>query len=240
MTVRPVVIFGDPVLNRPTRVVTTFDAGLAQLVEDLFETMAAANGVGLAANQIGVGRRVFVYDCPTHRGDPGPNHRGVIVNPVLTVAPRREWESVDQPEDEGCLSVPGESFPLLRSPWARVRGQDVTGRTSTVAGTDLFARCLQHETDHLDGLVYLDRLARRENREARRAVRANGWGVPGLAWMPGVDPDPFGHDDPEGDDPEGADPRDVDDAGDRSGAGNASAAGVTADGSGAGGVEAGR
>jgi peptide deformylase len=204
VTVRPVVIFGDPTLHRPTRPVTAFDGDLAQLVEDLFETMSAANGVGLAANQIGVGERVFVYDCPTHRGDPGPNHRGVIVNPVLTVAPRRDWETADEPEDEGCLSVPGESFALLRSPWAKVRGQDRTGRALTVAGTDLFARCLQHEIDHLDGFVYLDRLARRENRQARKAVRDHGWGGPGLAWMPGIDRDPFGHDDvdPEDDHPE--------------------------------------
>lgn len=194
------MVFGDPVLHRPARPVTAFDADLAGLVEDLFETMAAANGVGLAANQIGVGLRVFVYDCPTHRGDPdSAHHRGVLVNPVITVAPRREWtgEDDEEPGDEGCLSVPGESFPLLRSPWAKVRGQDVTGRATVVAGTDLFARCLQHETDHLDGLVYLDRLARRENRQARKAVRAQGWGRPGLSWMPGVDRDPFGHDDPD-------------------------------------------
>ncbi len=194
------MVFGDPALHRPTTPVTSFDGALAALVEDLLETMAAANGVGLAANQIGSDVRVFVYDCPTRRGDPdSTRHRGVLVNPVLTVAPRREWvgEEPDELGDEGCLSVPGESFPLLRSPWARVRGQDVTGRATVVAGTDLFARCLQHETDHLDGFVYLDRLARRENRLARRAVRAQGWGRPGLSWMPGVDRDPFGHDDPD-------------------------------------------
>jgi len=194
------VVFGDPPLHRPTTPVTRFDEELAVLVEDLVETMAAANGVGLAANQIGSGARVFVYDCPTRRGDPdSTRHRGVLVNPVLTIPPRREWvgEEPDELGEEGCLSVPGESFPLLRSPWARVRGQDVTGRATVVAGTDLFARCLQHETDHLDGFVYLDRLARRENRLARRAVRAQGWGRPGLSWMPGVDRDPFGHDDPD-------------------------------------------
>lgn len=195
MAIRPVVIFGDPVLHRPTSPVTAFDAELADLVRDLFDTLEAANGVGLAANQIGVGRRLFVYDCPTHRGETGSNHRGVIVNPVLSMAPRREWSDIDEAEDEGCLSVPGESYPLVRSAWARVRGQDPQGRQVTVAGVDLFARCLQHETDHLDGLLYLDRLARRESRQARRAVRSQGWGGPGRSWMPGVDRDPFGHDD---------------------------------------------
>ena len=194
MAIRPVVILGDPVLHRPTSPVTAFDDELQSLVADLFDTLAAANGVGLAANQIGVSSRLFVYDCPTHRGETGSNHRGVIVNPVLSMAPRREWLGIDEAEDEGCLSVPGEAFPLVRSPWARVRGQDRHGRPVTVAGVDLFARCLQHETDHLDGLLYLDRLARRENREARRAVRSNGWGGPGQSWMPGVDRDPFGHD----------------------------------------------
>jgi len=196
VTVRPIVIYGEPVLHRPARAVTEFDHALAELEADLVETMARANGVGLAANQIGVDLRLFVFDCAEHRGDPDARVvRGTVVNPVLELLPRREWEADPDPAEEGCLSVPGESFPLARSPWARVTGVDVSGRPVSFEGMDLLARCLQHETDHLDGRVYLDRLARRESRGARRAVRDNGWGVSGLTWMPGVDRDPFGHDD---------------------------------------------
>jgi len=212
VTVRPIVIYGEPVLHRPTRPVTEFDDALAALEADMVETMARANGVGLAANQIGVDLRLFVFDCAEHRGGPDARVvRGTVVNPVLELLPRREWESDPDPEEEGCLSVPGESFPLARSPWARVRGVDVSGRPVSYEGRDLLARCLQHETDHLDGRVYLDRLARRESRGARRAVRENGWGVSGLTWMPGVDRDPFGHDDPADDaaDPDAATGGDV-------------------------------
>jgi peptide deformylase len=100
----------------------------------------------------------------------------------------------DEDDDaEGCLSVPGETFPTGRAEWARVTGYDVEGTPIEVSGTGFFARCLQHETDHLDGHVYLDRLIGRNKRAAKKAVRAHGWGVPGLSWLPGVDPDPFGH-----------------------------------------------
>lgn len=200
VTVRPIVIYGEPVLHHPARVVTAFDDALAQLQTDLVETMEAANGVGLAANQIGVDLRVFVFACPEHRGDPDARVvRGTAVNPVLELAPRKEWERDPDPDDEGCLSVPGESFPVARSPWARISGVDVRGRPVVFEGRDLLARCLQHESDHLDGRVYLDRVARRDSREARRAVRDNGWGVSGLTWLPGVDPDPFGHDEDDDD-----------------------------------------
>lgn len=196
MSVRPIVVYGEPVLHRPTRVVTSFDDDLATLEADMVESMARANGVGLAANQIGVDLRVFVFACPEHRGDPDARVvRGTVVNPVLELSPRRTWEDEPDPEDEGCLSVPGEAFPLARSPWARVSGTDVRGRAVSYEGRDLLARCLQHEYDHLDGRVYVDRLARREARLARKAIRENGWGVSGLTWMPGVDRDPFGHDD---------------------------------------------
>jgi peptide deformylase len=100
----------------------------------------------------------------------------------------------DEDDDaEGCLSVPGEMFPTGRAEWAKVTGRDVEGAPLEVEGTGFLARCLQHETDHLDGHLYLDRLVGRNRRAARRAVRDQGWGVPGLSWMPGVDPDPFGH-----------------------------------------------
>ena len=112
MTVRPIRIVGDPVLRTPTRPVTGFDGALRVLVQDMTDTMAAAEGVGLAANQIGVDLRVFVYDCPD---DTGVRHRGVVANPVLETGERPG--TMPDPDDdwEGCLSVPGEAFPTGRA-----------------------------------------------------------------------------------------------------------------------------
>ncbi len=190
MSVHPILIAGDPVLHKPTRVVERFDGELHALIDDLFDTMAMANGVGLAANQIGVDLRVFVYDCP----DPtGTRRKGVVVNPMLTTS--GVPETMPDPDDdvEGCLSVPGEVFPTGRASWAKVDGADRDGTPISVEGEGFFARCLQHETDHLDGTSYLDRLVGRHARAARKMLKANEWGVPGLTWTPGEDPDPFGH-----------------------------------------------
>ncbi len=185
MAVRPIRIVGDPVLNTPTRLVTEFGSTLYALLADMFDTMAAAQGVGLAANQIGVDLRVFVYDCPD--GD-GVRQRGVVVNPVLETSELPA--GMPDPDDdwEGCLSVPGESFPTGRASWAQVTGFDPGGAPLTVEGTGYLARCLQHETDHLDGILYLNRLVGRYSREARKMVRAQGWGVPGLTWDPAASP----------------------------------------------------
>ena len=185
MTVRPIRVVGDPVLHTPTKPVTEFGAPLKSLVADMFATMAAAEGVGLAANQIGVDLRLFVYDC---RDEHGPRHRGVVVNPELETSGLPE--TMPDPDDdwEGCLSVPGESFPTGRAEWARVTGVDADGAPVVVEGTGLLARCLQHETDHLDGILYLDRLVGRYSREAKRMLRARGWGVPGLTWDPTTGP----------------------------------------------------
>lgn len=190
MTIHPIVICGEPVLHRPTRRVTVFDDELATLVDDLFETNTAANGAGLAANQIGDDRRVFIYDCPD---DDGVRHRGHVINPTIETSPIPE--TMPDPDDdyEGCLSVPGENFPTGRAEWAKVTGVDAGGDPVEVEGTGFFARCLQHETDHLHGLLYLDRLVGRNARAAKKMVRANGWGVPGRSWLPGRDEDPFGH-----------------------------------------------
>lgn len=202
------MIYGEPVLHRPARLVTSFDDALSRLEADLVQTMHRANGVGLAANQVGVDLRIFVFSCPEHRGDAEARLvEGTVVNPVLELLPRREWDDESEPEEEGCLSVPGESFPLARSAWARVNGVDVHGRPVSFAGRDLLARCLQHESDHLDGRVYLDRLARKQSRGARQAIREHGWGVSGLSWLPGADRDPFGHDDEP--DPETIDPQQI-------------------------------
>jgi peptide deformylase len=181
VAVRPIRIVGDPVLSTPTRRVEAVDDELRTLVADMFDTMAAANGVGLAANQVGVDLRVFVYDCPD---EAGRRQRGVVVNPVLETSARPETMPDPDEDEEGCLSVPAEQFATGRADWARVTGTDLEGKPVVVEGTGFLARCLQHETDHLDGLLYLDRLVGRNQRAARRAVKRNGWGVPGLAWDP--------------------------------------------------------
>ena len=197
MAVRPIVILGDPVLHTPTTPVPVGPDGslppeVADLITDMYQTMDAANGVGLAANQIGVGPRVFVYDCAEDRGKP-TRRRGVVVNPVLETSAIPETMPDPELDDEGCLSVPGESFPCGRAEWARVTGLDADGTPVTCEGSGLFARMLQHETGHLDGFLYVDTLIGRHARAAKRAVKSHGWGVPGLSWMPGDVPDPFGH-----------------------------------------------
>jgi len=197
MAVRRVVILGDPVLHVPTAPVPvgpdgSLPADLSDLITDMYDTMAAANGVGLAANQIGVGLRLFVYDCAEERGNAN-YRRGVVINPVLETSEIPETMPDPETDDEGCLSVPGESFPCGRATWARVTGLDADGNPVSLEGTGLFARMLQHETGHLDGLLYVDTLIGRHARSAKRAVKSNGWGVPGLSWLPGSEPDPFGH-----------------------------------------------
>ncbi|MET0700668.1 MAG: peptide deformylase [Mycobacterium sp.] len=197
MAVVPIRIVGDPVLHTATRPVPVGADGslpedIADLITDLYETMDAAYGVGLAANQIGVPLRVFVYDCADERGKP-PRRRGVVINPVLETSEVPDTMPDPEDDDEGCLSVPGESFPTGRATWARVTGLDADGNEITLEGNGLFARMLQHETGHLDGFLYLDRLVGRNARAAKKTVKANGWGVPGLFWVPGEGPDPFGH-----------------------------------------------
>lgn len=191
MAVRPVVISGDPVLHRVAARVQAFDESLEALVADMFDTMDAAHGVGLAAPQIGVGQRVFVYEMPN---DDGVAPRGVVVNPILAPSRIPDLRPDPETESEGCLSFPGEHFPLKRADQVRVSGYDLSGNEIDFVATDWFARCMQHEFDHLNGMLYVDRLIDKWQRRARKVAKANGWGVPGLSWLPGVDPDPFGHD----------------------------------------------
>jgi peptide deformylase len=162
-TSRPIRYLGDPVLRTVCDPVTTFDAGLKRLVDDMFASMYEARGVGLAANQIGVSRRVFVYDCAD--GD-GQRQVGHVINPVLAT----DGELVT--DEEGCLSVPGLYFPTPRHALATVEGVDADGRPVRVSGTGELARCLQHETGHLDGKVYIDMLSGETRRAALRAIRA--------------------------------------------------------------------
>ncbi|HEY0639616.1 MAG TPA: peptide deformylase [Pseudonocardiaceae bacterium] len=151
--VRPITYYGEPVLHRPCAEVTVFDDSLATLVDDMFASMYAVGGVGLAANQIGVGLRVFVYDCIDADGE---RHVGHLVNPTLTTAVALAG-TVTGPE--GCLSVPGAGADVPRAALATSRGVDVRGVPVTVSGSGTLARCLQHEQDHLEGRVYVDLLA---------------------------------------------------------------------------------
>jgi peptide deformylase len=153
---RPIVTYGsDPVLHRRCAEVTEFDRDLRRLVLDMFASMHAADGVGLAANQIGVDARVFVIDCPDAAGD---DVVGYVVNPVLTLPGPVGDEPADEVTEEGCLSVPGPYAELGRAFRARVDGVDINGDPVSIEATGMAARCLQHEVDHLEGTVYVDKL----------------------------------------------------------------------------------
>ncbi|OIK24889.1 peptide deformylase [Streptomyces malaysiense] len=162
--VRRITEVGEAVLHRPCRDVTEFGPDLAALIDDMFRTMYVAEGAGLAANQVGVDLRLFVYDCPD---DDGNRHVGHIVNPVLE-SPLGGRRLLD--EGEGCLSVPGAVMALPRPDRAVVRGRDQDGNPLEIEGTGYFARCLAHETDHTDGHIYLDRLTKREKKDALRQM----------------------------------------------------------------------
>ena len=167
MALQQIRIIGDPVLRTPAEPVTTFDKELRTLVRDLTDTMDHAPGVGLAAPQIGVSLRVFTYNC----GDDAAGH---IVNPVIG-----DLSDEEEEDDEGCLSVPGLAYPLRRRLSVVARGFDMHGEPLTVAGdTALLARCLQHETDHLDGVVFIDRLDDEVRRRAMREIREHLWTAP--------------------------------------------------------------
>ncbi len=159
-TVRRITRWGEPVMHRRLQPVTAYDDELRALVADMWATMYAADGVGLAANQIGVDRAVFVFDCPD---DDHEVVKGVVCNPVLTL-PVGEDRNLDE-SDEGCLSLPGAFVPCARPDWARVEGTDEHGARVAYEGTGLLARCLQHETDHLSGTVFGDRVPRRARKK---------------------------------------------------------------------------
>lgn len=165
--VRPLTLLGDPVLHKPCEEVTDFGPELARLIEDMYATMYAAQGVGLAANQIGVSRRLFVYDCPD---DDDVRHLGYVVNPRLVAA---DGVSVRGPE--GCLSLPGLEAGTPRFDHAVVEGVDVLGAPVRVHGTGWFARCLQHECDHLEGGVYTDHVTGWRRRRVLRAAARASW-----------------------------------------------------------------
>jgi peptide deformylase len=161
--VRRITEAGEEVLHKRCRDVTEFGPDLAALIDDMFLTMYIADGAGLAANQVGVDLRVFVYDCPD---DDGVRHVGHIVNPVLEPLDASRRRLLD--EAEGCLSVPGATMDVPRPDRAVVRGFDRHGEPLVIGGTGYFARCLAHEADHCDGQLCLDRLSRRERKDALR------------------------------------------------------------------------
>ncbi|WP_280366001.1 peptide deformylase [Nocardia wallacei] len=187
MAVRPILIAGDPRLTTPAVTVTEFGGELAAFIDTLFETNTAANGAGLAANQVGDPRAVFVYDLI----DRGVRQRGYVVNPVLETSDIPETMPDPESDGEGCLSVPGEWFSTGRAHWAKVTGVNADGQSVTVAGTGYLARCLQHETDHLAGRLYLSRLIGRNQRAARKMLKERDWTGPGNSWLPGTVADPF-------------------------------------------------
>lgn len=189
MTIRAIVIAGDPCLAIPAVPVTRFDDELAAFIEDLFETNTAAHGAGLAANQVGDPRAVFVYDLVD---ESRVRQRGYLINPTLETSTIPETMPDPDHDLEGCLSVPGERFPTGRADWAQATGVDAHGEQVVVEGSGYLARCLQHEVDHLRGYLYLDRLIGRNRRAARKMIKQRGWIEPGGSWVPGAVPDPFG------------------------------------------------
>ena len=163
-TIRPVVRWGTPVMHRRQADVTAYDDELRSLVADLVATMYAADGVGLAACQIGLDQRVFVFDCPDSSGG---RTVGVVCNPQVTLPEGRD-RKLDE-EDEGCLSLPGGYVPLARPDTATVHGTGLDGAAVTFSGEGTLARCLQHETDHTLGTVFGDRLSTRLRKRLQKA-----------------------------------------------------------------------
>ncbi len=171
-------------MHTPATPVTEFDDDLRRLVDDMFDTMDRAPGVGLAAPQVGVGKRVFVF---SYQPEDGPMRRGVAVNPDLLITPVPLGDPDDDAEAEGCLSFPGERFPLRRAERAVLTAVDAAGAPIRLEAEGWFARILQHEFDHLNGILYTDRIDRGYERTVARITRKSGWGVPGVSWLPGVD-----------------------------------------------------
>ena len=161
MAIQPIRLFGDPVLRQPAREVTDFDVELRKLVADLTDTMLAAPGAGLAAPQIGVGLRVFTWYVDGELGH--------LVNPTLELSEEQQHGA------EGCLSIPDLTFECLRALSVVANGFDMHGEPVTVHGSDLLARAIQHETDHLDGVLFIDRLDTGTRKAAMREIRDSEW-----------------------------------------------------------------
>ena len=161
MAIQPIRLFGDPVLRTPAAPVETFDKELRKLVDDLTDTMRDAPGVGLAAPQIGVSLRVFTYWVD--------NELGHLVNPDLDLSDDVELD------EEGCLSVPNLAFNTRRAMRVVAKGMNMHGEPVVIEGSELLARAIQHETDHLDGIMFIDRLDAETRKEAMKAIREAEW-----------------------------------------------------------------
>jgi peptide deformylase len=172
-TVRPITRWGETVMHRAARPVTSYDEELRALVADMVATMEAAEGVGLAACQVGVDLAVFVFECPDADGTV---HQGVVCNPVLDLPEGKDRRLDDG--DEGCLSYPGAFVPCARPDVARVTGTGLDGEPVEFSGTGLLARCLQHETDHILGTVFGDRLSTRWRKKLRKQMEAEAQEYP--------------------------------------------------------------
>jgi peptide deformylase len=182
--IRPIRIYGDPILHSPAEEVRIFDQALKDLVRDMFETMEKAPGVGLAAPQVGVALRVFVYDYPDDEDNP---RRGVVINPRISIGPVSEEEPDEELHSEGCLSVPGERFSLQRADWAVIEGVDLEQKPVKIEAEGWFARIFQHEFDHIEGIIYVDKLSEESKKEAFEVMGELGWNKPGQSWLPGTD-----------------------------------------------------
>lgn len=184
MAVLPIRIMGDPVLHSPSNEVGEVTDEIRTLVADMYETMDKAPGVGLAAPQVGVALRIYVYSYVDEDERPW---RGEILNPVLWMTPPEPGSPDPDLESEGCLSFPGERFPLRRADRVMVTGNDLGGAPVRIEVDGWRARIMQHEFDHLDGILYVDRLSDSDWKTAQKIARKRGWGKPGASWMPGVD-----------------------------------------------------
>ena len=184
MAVLPIRITGDPALHTPALPVESFGDELRQLVADMFETMEAAPGVGLAAPQVGVGLRVFVFNW---LDDEDRLWRGAAINPTLLITPTPIGDADPDSESEGCLSIPSERHPLRRSERAVLSALDLDGKPFEVDAEGWLARIFQHEFDHLNGILYADRLDHHAALDIAKAIKKAKWGVPGNSWTPGVD-----------------------------------------------------
>jgi peptide deformylase len=169
MTIFPIRQYGDPVLRQPTRAIDEIDGRVARLAEDMIETMHAAPGAGLAANQVGVQWRMFVYD--------------IADSPVVVIKPKIVESSGEWTYEEGCLSVPGLSWPIVRPGTVHLTGFDLDGNELSIEADELEGRVFQHEMDHLDGILLVERLDDDQRREAKAILRTRS------LQLPGTDPD---------------------------------------------------
>ncbi len=185
MSVQPIRIIGDPVLHKVARPVAFPSPRVDEIVHELFQTMRAAPGVGLAAPQIGIPLQIFVWEWTD---DTGKCFSGSVINPSLRIVSRAGVDKGKNNDFEGCLSVPDLRFSLRRAKNVELLGMNPLGEPLKITACGWLARIFQHEFDHLQGIIYLDRLRLRDKFSARKITKAKGWGKSGNFWMPGVDP----------------------------------------------------